>query len=159
MSQNRPVLRSWLVRTVVLAAIGWFLWSMFGLHVHEPPGPISVETAAALASIPIPPEAKNIRFAGFSHWIQYEQYLRFEAPVEVCLRHAAVIVPGKTLQPADAFQLRPERFPVDKNVFRKFDWFDLGGIGQNVVEAGGGPSEPTVWVDQTRGVFYYRKTD
>jgi hypothetical protein len=37
-------------------------------------------------------------------------------------------------------------------------WFDLDRA-KNVVTAGGGPSQPQIWVDQTRGVFYYRKTD
>jgi hypothetical protein len=149
---------TWAVTVGLAGLFALFAWSLLGLHVNEPRGPVSAAEAASFASIPIPPEATNIRIAGYSQWIQYEQYVRFEAPVAVCLRHAAAVVPGEPLTPVGQDELKSSRLPVRQDVFLDFSWFDLRNAS-SVAGAGGGPSQPRVWVDQDRGVFYYRKTD
>lgn len=148
----------WAVRITVVGGIIWLLWSFLGLHVSEPRGPITATKAESITGIRVPPEAKNIRAASYRQWIEYAQYLRFEAPVDVCLRFASTIVPGATTQPADEYDLARNAHPIRAGAFDDLSWFDLEKA-QNVVTAGGGSSQPQIWVDQTRGVFYFRKTD
>jgi hypothetical protein len=76
----------------------------------------------------------------YRQWIAFEQYVRFEAPPAVSDRR------GHTTE------VRPSP------VFRDLSWFDLAKA-RDVVSAGGGSGEPQVWVDQERGVFYFRLTD
>jgi hypothetical protein len=141
----------------ILAAIGLFAWSLAGLHVHEPAGPVSAAEAKDFTRIEIPPEATNIRIAGFHQWIQYEQFLRFEAPAEVCLRTARRVQPNVKLARCDEFDLKHVD-SVRKDVYHDLTWFDLQQ-GVEVYGAGGGPGEPRLWVDTRRGVFYLKKTD
>jgi hypothetical protein len=114
--------------------------------------------AESITGLKVPPEATNIRAASHSLWVEYAQYLRFEAPVDVCLRYASTLVRGPTTKPDSELDLTDDARSVRADAFDDFSWFDLDKA-QDVVTAGGGPSQPQVWVDRTRGVFYYRKTD
>lgn len=136
----------------------WFVWSLLGFHVTESRGTITASRAESITGLKLPPEAKNIRAACYRQWIEYAQYVRFEAPVDVCLRYAATVAPGATTEPADEYDLADGRHLIQAGAFDDFSWFDLEKA-QNVVTVGGGPSRPQVWVDQKRGVFYYRLTD
>ncbi len=127
------------------------------LQVYEPAALATPEDAARSCKLPIPPEAKNIRAAGWSQSIAHEDYLRLEAPVAVCLRHAAVLVPTEPLTPVSADRLAMDARPP-QGIFHDISWFDLSSA-QNVVGAGGGSQRPQVWVDQNRGVLYYRLCD
>src|SRR4051794_14290338 len=113
MQRGKPSKFKWFVRVAVLGVVVWFVWSLVGFHVSEPRGPISASKAESMLDIRLPPEAKNIRAATYSQWIEYAQYLRFEAPVDVCLRYAATVVPNAATQPADQYDLagnaRPPR--------------------------------------------------
>jgi hypothetical protein len=148
----------WIGLLLVVAVVAGLAWSLFGLQVSEPGGPITASEAQAIVGITLPPEAKNIRAASYSQWIEYGQYLRFEAPVPVCLRCASRIVPGATTQPVDSFDLARASRSVRADAFKDLSWFDLAKA-KNVITAGGGPSQAQIWVDRRRGVFYYRKTD
>ncbi|MBC7782813.1 MAG: hypothetical protein H7144_03155 [Burkholderiales bacterium] len=158
MQRRKPSKFKWFVRVAVLGVIVWFVWSLFGFHVTESRGPCIASKAESITGLTLPPESKNIRAASYSQWIEYAQYLRFEAPVDVCVRYASTVVPGAATQPADEFNLKNGASLIRSGAFDDFSWFDLDKA-QNVVTAGGGPSQAQVWVDQTRGVFYYRKTD
>jgi hypothetical protein len=146
------------VRVAVLGVIVWFLWSLFGFHVTESRGPINASKAESITGLTLPREANNIRAASYSQWIEYGQYLPFETPVDVCLHYASTVAPGAATEQADEIDLKNGARLVRPGTFDDFTWFDLDKA-QNVVTAGGGPSRLQVWVDQTRGVFYYRKTD
>jgi hypothetical protein len=158
MRRGKPPNLKWLVRFGVLGVIVWFAWALFGLHVTEPRRPITVSRAESITDLELPREARNIRAASYSWGVEYSQYLRFEAPPEVCLRYASTVAPRAATRPADEFDLRNGAHLTRSGVFDDFSWFDLEKA-QDVVTAGGGPSQPEVWVDQTRGVFYYRKMD
>lgn len=148
----------WFVRVAVVGMIVWFVWSLIGFHVTESRRPISAREAESIVGVKVPPEATNIRAASYRQWIEYAQYLRFEAPVDVCRRFASTVVPKATTQPADQFDLSGNARTPRPNAFTDFSWFDLDKA-QDVFTVGGGPSQPQVWVDQTRGVVYYCKTD
>lgn len=157
-SANRSRTR-WIVRVVVLAVLVYGVWQLFGLHVSEPPRPATPSQAQAYTGVPLPAEAKNIGVASYRQWIEFAQYVRFEAPVDVCLKYAAVVAPGAALQPVDDYQLERDARPIREGVLKDFVWFDLAKA-KNVVGAGGTPNQmANVWVDQDRGVFYFRKTD
>jgi len=158
MQRKNPSRLKRLLLVALVGLIAWFGWSLVGLHVSEPRGPTSAAEAESITGIRVPPEAKNIRAASFSQWIQYAKYLRFEAPPDVCLRFASTVVPGATTQPVDPSELAYNVFPIRPGVFKYISWFDLAQA-QDVITAGGGPSQAQVWVDRRRGVFYYRKTD
>jgi len=142
-----------IVAASVLCLLLFAAWDLLLPHSYEPSAFVAPITAQDYTDVPLPPEARNIRVAEYRHWIQFEQYVRFEAPPEVCLKYAASILPGYTLQPVDEYELKTSRFPLTKGAFRDFTWFDLA-TAQNVVAAGGGSDKPSVWIDQTRGVFY-----
>jgi hypothetical protein len=97
--------------------------------------------------------------AGYNHWIQFEQYVRCEAPVADCLAAASTIVSGETLRPVANPDLPFLSVgPVRKDLLGELKWFDVT-TASNVVSAGGGPGLPEVWVDRDKGVLYYRKSD
>ena len=162
MSQDSPpnkTRRRWIVRVLVLAAVVYGVWQLVGLHVNEPAGPATPAQAQEYTGVPVPAEAKNIRIAGYRQWIEFANYVRFEAPVDVCLKYAGAVAPGTALQPVDEYQLERDARPIRENVLKNFGWYDLAKA-KNVVGAGGTPGQMAqVWVDQDRGVFYFRKTD
>src|SRR5256885_5428027 len=96
----------WLVVLVLLCVLGLFAWELLALHVQEPSSPVSASEAKAFAAIEIPPEAANIRIAGFRQWIAFEQLLRFVAPADVCMRTARAILPGEKLELCDDFETK-----------------------------------------------------
>ena len=149
---------TWAVLILISSMVVWFAWEVFVLHIEEPRGPVSASKAQSFASIRIPAEATNIRVAGFRHWIQYQQFVRFQAPTAVCLRTATEIASGEKLVAVSSDELAFAPGPDRKGVFHDFSWFDLP-TATNVVAAGGGTGRPRVWVDQDRGIFYYCKTD
>jgi hypothetical protein len=149
----------WIALIVVLAALVYGVWQLFGLHVNEPPRPATPAQAEAYTGVALPAEARNIGVAGYRQWIEFAQYVRFEAPANVCLRYAAAVAPGAELQPIDETQLELDARPIREGVLTHFGWFDLAKA-KNVVGTGGTPDQMAqVWVDQERGVFYFRKTD
>lgn len=95
----------WSVRLVVLAVVVSVVWELFGLHVTDPTQPATPAQAQAYTGVALPKEARNIRIAGYRQWIEFAHYVRFEAPVNVCLKYAAAIAPGAALQPVDTYQL------------------------------------------------------
>jgi hypothetical protein len=157
----RPRKRSkfkWFGRFCVLGIIIWIGWVYCGVHVTDSYGPISASKAESITGLKVPPEAANIRAATFHQWIETAQYLRFEAPVDVCLQYASLVNSGPVTQRADEYSLKDGVHLLRPEVFGDFSWFDLDKA-QDVVTDGGGPSVPQVWVDRSRGVFYYRLTD
>jgi len=162
MSQELPTRRTrarWIVRIVMLAVVVYGVWQLFGLHVNDPPRPATPAQAHAYTRVALPPGARNIGVAGYRQWIEFAQYVRFEAPADACLKYAAAVAPGAALQPVDEFQLELDARPIREGVLKDFEWFDLAKA-KNVVRAGGTPGQMArVWVDQDRGVFYFRKTD
>lgn len=142
----------------VVAFVLYCVWQFFGLHVSEPARPLTPAQAQVILPATLPVEARNIGAAEYRQWIEFAQYARFEAPLPVCLGYAKLVVPGAALQPVGEFQLERDARPLRSEVFRDFSWFDLQ-TASNMIGSGGGSNQPEVWIDQDRGVFYYRKTD
>jgi len=155
-SRKRSKLK-WVGRLCVVGVVVWIGWECGGLHVTDSYAPITAAKAESITGLKLPPEATNIRAASYNQWIELAQYIRFEAPVDVCLRYASSIA-GPMTHRADEYELKDGVRLLRAETFEDFSWFDLDKA-KDVVSAGGGPSVPEVWVDQSRGVFYYRLTD
>ena len=149
--------RTWWPLLVLLFSVGlfWF-WEAIRLHVDEvrPGSPAEV---AEFTSVAPPSQATKIRVASFQEsggW-GFAHYVRFEASPAICSRYAAAVVPGATLSASDNFHAS-----LDPDVFKDMSWFDVGHAG-TLLHARGNMPRPNmhVWVDTTRGVFYFMETD
>jgi hypothetical protein len=126
--------------------------------IYESPVFANAAEARKHITISLPDEATNIRFAGYREWLAVEDLMRFEAPTDTCLKHAELVLPGKEILPINAEDLaRAARQPFGSH-FKDSSWFDLHKA-TNVVHISGGPSQAEIWIDQDRGVLYYRMTD
>ena len=112
---------------------------------------LTLEQAKADCPIPLPPEAGNIRFAAYREWKAACTLVTFEAPTEVCLRHAAGLLPQAHLS---GDTLRPPRNPAAPYFDLPTPWFAPESIRQGVWSPPG--TDPTIWIDTARGVFYYQ---
>lgn len=149
---------TWLVALAVLALLLFAAWQVAMPHSNEPSSFVTAGQAETFTEVPLPAAATHIRIAEYHHWIQFEQYMRFEAPPEVCLAYAEKILPKRTLQPVGEEEFKSMTYPLVKGAFTDLSWFDPTAA-KHLVTAGGGPSVPQIWIDQDRGVFYFRKTD
>lgn len=152
---TRRFLRRWwpllLVPVVLLAGICWAGWSFLRLQVNDPIGNSSPAIVQEYTGVAPPPEASNIRTAGHSKGMIWSHYVRFEAPVPVCLAYAQKVVHGNPLT-TNFTQLTDGVIQNDRRLLLNMNWFDL----PNATNLVGADSEgSTVWVDQDRGVFYF----
>lgn len=148
--------KSWPVPLVLAALAVFGLWDMFGLHVDEgrPGSPAEV---TAFTSIPPPRQATKIWVASFEDgggW-GFSHYVRFEAPPAICCQYAAAILPG--IVPSGSDNFHPS---LDPDIFKSMSWFDLGNAVTLIGASGRNPRPNIhVWIDTTRGVFYFMETD
>ena len=136
---------------------------------YEPPMFATAAEAIKACGIKLPAEARNVRVVTRKEWLEYEEYVRFEGPVSACLSHASDVVKGEPLLPIPSSGLQRQAGPImfpppapprkgdplSAGIGQEPGWWDLSSA-INVVGAGGdAPDKPQVWVDQTRGVYYY----
>jgi hypothetical protein len=151
----QAIRRWWPVAMVLAAAVLFGLWEMFARHVDEG-RPGSRAEVTAFTSVPPPPQAAKIWVASYGEGpMAFSHYVRFEAPPAVCRAYAAAVVPGATLSRPD-----DNSVALDLEIFKNMSWFDLGQA-TTLVGARGSMPRPNihVWVDTTRGVFYFMETD
>src|SRR4051812_17576566 len=63
------------IGVAVVAVIGRAMAPANDLHVYEPEAFATAAEASKACKIPLPPEAKNVRVAGWSQWVAHETYL------------------------------------------------------------------------------------
>ena len=128
--------------------------------------PISADEAKGRCPIALPPEAKNVYYAVYSHVIAYESFVRFEIPYakgiefaeEVFKAHARKM--GWSFTKPQTLQLsgKPELdFEPRKEL--KVSWFDIQGIRKGVTIGKLVSWQPQVWIDEERNLFFYCLTD
>ena len=150
---------------IVLAVPALLVWAIFLPHVTKTSGPVSLDQADG-CPIPLPQGAKNIRFYKLFQFNSFVEFVKFEAPADVCLEHIkpTLIAWGETF---DYLRDRVEPVrdlekPPYRNIFAEefgVTWFDPHTIRKGVIAGGGGSGIPTIWVDTERGVFYYQVSD
>ena len=113
---------------------------------------------------PLPPSSHNINYAMYADWQAYQRFVRFEAPVEDCIRHIdAVIAWHNKMNKRTSSYPRAEVTSVrpcggDKTM-GPTPWFDVDRIKRGLYMGEDSSHTPQIWVDRDRGVFYYYETD
>jgi hypothetical protein len=115
---------------VILLPLGYVayeLWSMLATHRHEPGGPSTAADVAELTSVPPPPEARDFRVASFEHGQARLVFVRFSAPVDVCKRYAAAVLPSAALKTLtwDDKHFDLGTVAAGSHQLRDLSWFDL----------------------------------
>jgi len=125
--REKPTTFKSLVGVIIIGGviIAWLVWSLFGLNVTESHGVITAAKAESITGLKLPSEAMNIRTARYSQWVNYAEFVRFEAPVNVCLRCALKITPRQAMKPTDEYDLKYAAGAGRSAAFSDFTWFDL----------------------------------
>ena len=122
--------------------------------------PLSKAEAEALCPIALPEGATNIQYAVWSLWQASQTFVRFEAPVEVCLQHAEDILKSYSRNLERVLTHTNASGPISMPLLispgaLNLTWFDLpkftAGLEYKLITM----PTPTVWVDTNRGCFYY----
>ncbi|WP_397384056.1 hypothetical protein [Prosthecobacter sp.] len=116
---------------------------------------------------PTPSTARNIQIARYSYGFAYELLVRFEAPVSVCEQHVAEVLKWHDMWRDKAMpkQEEPTAEKVDhvdyteNSVLKPTPWFDPGALKRGLHVGKPGSSVPEIWIDQEKGIFYFRETD
>ncbi len=157
--------RRWVVPLVVAVTFALLWQTPLIPRYSSSGGPVSVERARRRCPIPLPASARNVQYKTFRFWVAYEEYVRFEAPVEDCVAHVPVVIrQWNADSPSDLRQTSEtpqplEQAPRHPGMLLDVPWFDVENIKKGLSAGAGGPLVPTVWVDSQRGVFYYMVTD
>lgn len=121
--------------------------------------PLMLDQARKELNFPLPDEASDIYYAQYRQLFAYEYKIKFNAPVEVCKSHALLLIrqynqknPNRTIplefsEISESTQLMQEYTYPPLNII----WFDLQNI-QNGLTIG---SNPMIWIDTDRNLFYY----
>jgi hypothetical protein len=145
---------------VVIGFIGLMAW-LFRSTIDQSNGPTSREKALSHCNIPLPESASNVQYALYCDgWMSGCFYARFEAPVADCYTHAKTIYAAHAKdaqQNAKIPKLKPVNHPLrEQNTDIRLDWFDNDRISKGV-ESDSDDSEPKIWIDEERGIFYFRE--
>jgi hypothetical protein len=134
------------------------------------PSTVSLELAQKSCPITLPNSATNIQYGIWSLWQAHMTFVRFEAPVADCLKHAEKVLNEDAVSYSikGVSIVESTDFPKPLNPgtpAEKFDvnWFDVEAISNGIQfklksEQQYCPSI-IVYVDQNRGVFYYQNYD
>lgn len=143
-----PIKAGYIVGIAALLFVGFFayeVWVTFLYNVDF--GSWSTRgDVTECTSVPPPPEASDIRVAMFSHGQARNTFVRFRAPVDVCLKYATLVAHNMELKPLDGDQVLSD---LDNlcgycNLSgRDLCWFDL-------------PYAQSYWIDTEGGVRFHR---
>jgi len=141
--------------------------------------PLTVEQARQQdCPIPLPDSAHNVQWVFAAGGLQaLEILVRFEAPVDVCRAHVQTVFdawtkhwfergaqgqrmnpwPPSPLMPLSSLTSKPA--PEDHDMAGRATWFDVDHITKGSTAGVVGGSGPQIWIDEDRGIFYYKLTD
>jgi len=135
--------------------------------------PVSVEEARKLGCpILLPDSARNVQFAWYDQWVISQTYVRFEADPAVCHAHAKTLVEDNVKRVADipvsnqtdltSLTSAPQNSllqPGRLNPLGSLPWFNIQDIKHGSFRHGIVSYDPDIWIDDDKGIFYYRNTD
>jgi hypothetical protein len=97
----RRTRKFWLILALSLmllvGAPVWCVVWVFSGHVYNPGDETTRADVTHYTSVPPPPEAKDFRVASFQEGTGVINLIRFTAPVDVCRKYAAAVVPNAAL--------------------------------------------------------------
>jgi hypothetical protein len=173
-----------LILLLVVAWVGYVVWYLFSTHIDNPAASTTPADVTHYTSVPPPPEAREIRVEAFEYGQARLTFVRFSAPVDVCRKYAAAVMPNTTLTLLSWDQRYNDLGAIfaGSNQLHDLRWFDLPYAksfwtlqsGQPVFQHASGniPEAPeivgadantaqkgylttSVRVDVSRGVFYF----
>ena len=145
-----------IITGAVLVVFGILAWDLLLSHRYECSRPLTVQEATRRSPVPLPASATNVYVATDRHMVAYSDYVRFEAPVDDCMAHAALLL-GDDHSRVPITPDSPARWNFIG--FKKgLSWFNIHNIS-NGTAFGGGFSPVRCWIDSDRHIFYYCRTD
>jgi hypothetical protein len=117
------------------------------------------EAQKAGIELPLPTSSHNITYYAHTEWQECQYAVRFEAPVEDCIRQIPVVLAWD-----DKFYKRISSHSQTNvtHVDPVSDvpaWFDIQKITNGIYTGDNGSQKPQIWIDRDRGVFYFLETD
>lgn len=113
---------------------------------------------------PFPPSSHGIHYAMYGDWQAYQRLVRFEAPVEDCIRHIDAVLAWD-----DKVYNRTSSYPrinvtnVESHggdvEMGPTPWFDVNNLKHGIYAGKDSSHTPEIWVDTDRGIFYFYETD
>ena len=138
-----------------------FFWFLRG-ETRESAGPLTREKALHKTGLPLPSSAKNIQYVSYACFQDFESYVRFEAPPADCYTTAQVIF-DQHMKANPKFvvpEFRPVSHPSPMRSARlKTAWFDTENIAKGSAAGERSSWQPQIWIDDERGIFYYKVVD
>ncbi|MGD0461012.1 MAG: hypothetical protein ABSB74_00850 [Tepidisphaeraceae bacterium] len=109
------------------AYAGYMIWYLASTHVNDPAGASTRADVTYYTSVPPPPEAHDIRVAAFEYVQARLTFVRFLAPVDICVKYAAAVMPNTTLKPVNWDQEYRDLGAIyaGANKLHDLRWFDL----------------------------------
>jgi hypothetical protein len=114
-------------------------------------------------TFPLPTSAHNIYFGIYGEWQAYTMIVRFDAPVQDCIKHIDTVLAwddknySRTSSYSRVTVTNVE--PVDAGFLTPTAWFTPDKITHGIHVGEGGSHVPQIWVDSDKGTFYFRETD
>ncbi len=112
---------------------------------------------------PLPQSSRNIYYGMYADWQAYTLLVRFEAPVEDCLKHIKTVLDWH-----NAMHKRSSTYPSVEVTsvedpgtgwLAPAPWFTPETITRGVYTGESSSHAPQIWVDLDRGIFYFKVTD
>lgn len=112
---------------------------------------------------PLPPSSSKIYYAMYGDWQAYTRIVRFEAPVDDCIRHIDTVIEWN-----DKMYKRTSSYPRTKifSVERQgagwlepAPWFAPETITNGLYVGESASHRPQIWIDLHRGIFYFSECD
>lgn len=110
--------------------------------------------------IPLPKSAHNINYAMYADGQTYERFVRFEAPVEDCIKHIDVVLAwhDKMFKRTSSYDPRHISSVAphggDKTM-GPTPWFDVDKTVNGLYIGEDEMLKPQIWIDLDRGIFYF----
>ena len=127
--------------------------------------PITYAQAIAKHDInfPFPASRHDIYYGIYGDWQAFTLLVRFEAPVQDCLKHIDTMIAWD-----DKMGNRTSSYPrvavthvdrVDAGNLKPAPWFAPDTITNGIYAGTNWSHTPQIWVDLEKGVFYFKETD
>jgi len=125
--------------------------------------PMTLEQAKTDIRFPLPASCSNIYYAVYGDWQAYVEVVRFQAAVTDCIKHVDVVTAwdNATYKRTNSYS-RGSIKSVQHQGCAWLDpvaWFDPDKITNGIYAGQEGSHLPQMWIDEDRGLFYFRETD
>jgi len=150
----------------IASVAGCFILSACGPDcVKRYDKPLTYAQAAKEKDIdfPLPASSHHIYYAMYADWQAYTRIVRFQAPVDDCIKHMATAVAWD-----DKIYSRTSSYPrltissvapVGTGYLDPVPWFTPHSIVNGLYTGAKESHTPEIWVDLDRGIFYFMEMD